>query len=52
MRGKAYRYLGMWEEAAKDLSQGLNMDFDEGTQDLYKHVKVMNVNLKLCVCYQ
>jgi tetratricopeptide (TPR) repeat protein len=37
-RGAAHRLLGAWEAAAADLGQGLNIDFDEGTQATLKLV--------------
>ena len=45
VRGKAHRFLGNWEEAAKDLSSGLNIDFDEGTQELLKHVQTYSTKI-------
>jgi tetratricopeptide (TPR) repeat protein len=37
-RGAAQRLLGNWEAAAKDLGQGLNIDFDEASDATLKVV--------------
>ena len=33
-RGKAHRALGLWEQAAVDLGQGLRIDFDESSAEV------------------
>jgi suppressor of tumorigenicity protein 13 len=38
IRGAAYRYLGRWNDANADLSQGLNADFDETYGEIHKKV--------------
>lgn len=37
-RGRAYRLIGEWEKAAKDLRQACNIDFDEQTDEWLKEV--------------
>lgn len=37
-RGRAYRLLGEWELAAKDLRQACNIDFDEQTDEWLREV--------------
>ena len=39
VRGKAYRYLGEYEKALKDLNLGQQLDFDDSTRDLVKVVR-------------
>merc|ERR1719265_1913580 len=38
LRGKAYRKLGNWEDAHKDLSKGQQLDFDDDTADIHDFV--------------
>merc|ERR1712048_349672 len=38
IRGKAYRKIGDWEKAHKDLSLAQKIDFDDGTEDVFKLV--------------
>jgi len=38
IRGAAYRYLGRWNDANRDLSAGLNADFDETYGEIHKKV--------------
>merc|ERR1719379_1442519 len=38
IRGKAYRKIGAWEKAHKDLSLAQKLDFDDGTEDVFKFV--------------
>lgn len=37
-RGRAHRLLGHWQEAAKDLRQACNIDFDEETDEWLREV--------------
>lgn len=37
-RGRAYRLVGEWEKAAKDLRQACNIDYDEQTDEWLKEV--------------
>ena len=39
VRGKAYRYLGMYEKAKKDLQYGNKLDFDDSTFAVQKFVE-------------
>ena len=39
VRGEAYRLLGKWEDAARDLRRALSVDFDERTAELAKDVE-------------
>lgn len=39
VRGKAFRALGKYEEALKDLGTGQRIDFDEGSADLIKFLE-------------
>ncbi len=38
IRGKAYRHLGLYEEALKDLQLGNKLDWDESSYELQKFV--------------
>lgn len=38
IRGKAYRALGKWEEAHKDLSLSQKLDYDESLEDMHAFV--------------
>merc|ERR1719356_521472 len=38
IRGKAYRKIADWEKAHKDLSLAQKLDFDDGTEDVFKFV--------------
>lgn len=38
IRGKAYRALGKWEEAHKDISLSQKLDYDEGLEDMHNFV--------------
>lgn len=37
-RGRAFRLLGKWEEAAKDLRNACKLDFDEQTDEWLREV--------------
>ena len=49
IRGAAHRYLGKWNEANRDLSAGLNADFDETYGEIHK--KVLSVVHELCLIH-
>jgi tetratricopeptide (TPR) repeat protein len=38
VRGRAYRFLGRYEEALKDLQMGCKLDYDDATYALSKFV--------------
>ena len=46
-RGKAYRMLGMYEEAANDLCKGCALDFDAESGELKKFVEARIAKLEL-----
>ncbi|MRA75909.1 tetratricopeptide repeat protein, partial [Bacillus thuringiensis] len=37
-RGKAYRLLGQWEEAAADLAMACKLDYDDMANEMLKEV--------------
>lgn len=45
-RGKAYRLLGEWEKASKDLSAGIAIDFDEDSAETQKIVQAHWVRIR------
>lgn len=45
-RGKAYRLLGDWEKASKDLSAGIAIDFDEDSAETQKVVQAHWVGIR------